>query len=239
MKYIDLTLPSPAENLAFDEALLDLCDEGVGGEVLRFWESPQYFVVLGYGNHAATEVHLERCKTAGIPVLRRVTGGGTVLQGPGCLNYGLVLRIEQSSPLATITGANRVIMEKQKVAMQTLVEGMVEIEGYTDLAVGGLKFSGNAQRRKRRALIFHGSILLKFDLLRIEECLKMPSKQPCYRRNRSHGEFLAKLELDSKSVKQAIQREWDATEELKEVPVERIKVLSGGKYSSEEWNLKF
>jgi len=37
MNYLDLTLPSPEENLACDEALLELCDEGLGDEVLRVW----------------------------------------------------------------------------------------------------------------------------------------------------------------------------------------------------------
>ena len=43
MKLLDLTLPSPAENLACDEALLDWCENGEGEEVLRFWESARTF----------------------------------------------------------------------------------------------------------------------------------------------------------------------------------------------------
>ena len=40
MKLLDYTLPSAAENLALDEALLIAAEEGTGGEVLRLWESP-------------------------------------------------------------------------------------------------------------------------------------------------------------------------------------------------------
>jgi len=48
MKLLDLTLPSPAENLALDEALLDAAEAGeMADEVLRFWESPQPLVVVG------------------------------------------------------------------------------------------------------------------------------------------------------------------------------------------------
>ena len=47
MKWIDLTYDSPAENLACDEALLDHCEEGGEGEILRFWEPSAFFVVLG------------------------------------------------------------------------------------------------------------------------------------------------------------------------------------------------
>ena len=47
MRHLDLTLPSPAENLACDEALLDWCESGEGVETLRFWESPVPFIVVG------------------------------------------------------------------------------------------------------------------------------------------------------------------------------------------------
>ena len=80
MTYCDLTLPTPEENLACDEALLDLCEEGFANEVLRFWEPSQYFVVVGYANRVAHEVHEAYCEFSGIPILRRCTGGGAVLQ---------------------------------------------------------------------------------------------------------------------------------------------------------------
>ena len=70
---------TPEENLACDEVLLDLCERGGGDELLRFWALPQYFVVVGYANKASTEVDLPLCRQLGIPVLRRCTGGGTVL----------------------------------------------------------------------------------------------------------------------------------------------------------------
>src|ERR1041384_3554800 len=97
MKLLDLTLPTPAENLACDEALLDACEGGAADEVLRFWESSTPFVVVGYGNKVAREVNVAACEARGIPILRRCSGGGTVVQGPGCLSYALVLRITQAT----------------------------------------------------------------------------------------------------------------------------------------------
>src|SRR5271156_784636 len=81
MKHLDLTLPSPAENLACDEALLDACEENGGEEVLRFWEAREKIVAVGYANKIATEVNVENCRAKKIPILRRCSGGGTVLQG--------------------------------------------------------------------------------------------------------------------------------------------------------------
>src|SRR5689334_4969218 len=95
MNWLDLTLSSPSLNLALDEALLDQCEEGSSDEVLRFWEPREPFVVLGYSNKVLSEVNLSYCRENNIPVLRRTSGGGTVLQGPGCLNYSLVLASER------------------------------------------------------------------------------------------------------------------------------------------------
>jgi lipoate-protein ligase A len=58
MKHLDLTFPSPAENLACDEALLDWREENGGEEILRFWESPEIFVVVGYANKVAMEANV-------------------------------------------------------------------------------------------------------------------------------------------------------------------------------------
>jgi lipoate-protein ligase A len=115
MNHLDLTLSTPAENLACDEALLEEA-EALGGEVLRFWESPVHFVVLGYANKAREEVDIEACRTRCVPILRRCSGGGTVLQGPGCLNYSVILRIEAAPELQSITETNRFVMPQTGLA---------------------------------------------------------------------------------------------------------------------------
>ena len=65
MNLCDLTLGTPEENLACDEALLDLCEAGGSDELLRLWALPQYFVVLGYANKTSTEVNLSFCRQFG------------------------------------------------------------------------------------------------------------------------------------------------------------------------------
>src|SRR5438552_1656745 len=138
MTLLDLTLPTPAENLACDEALLDAAEAGAGDEVLRFWESPGYFVVVGYANKVATEVNIAACEARGIPILRRCSGGGTVVQGPGCLNYALVLRIIENGPTRSISAANQFIMERNSAAIDSALRtphSTLRIQGHTDLAM--------------------------------------------------------------------------------------------------------
>src|SRR6266545_1744711 len=148
MKLLDLTLASPAENLACDEALLDGCEDGAAEEILRFWEPREYFVVLGYANKVTTEVNVAACEARGVPLLRRCSGGGTVLQGPGCLNYTLVLKIEEAGPLRNVSSANEFIMERNRAALESAIrnpQSAIYVHGHTDLTIRDLKFSGNSQ----------------------------------------------------------------------------------------------
>jgi lipoate---protein ligase len=245
MKLLDLTLSSPAENLAGDEALLDWCENDAGEEVLRFWESPQPFVVVGYANKVASEVNVKACEARGIPILRRCSGGGTVVQGPGCLNYALVLRIVEGGPTRSICAANQFIMEQNRAALARaasdcrLKTADFRIQGHTDLTIDGLKFSGNAQRRHRHFLLFHGTLLLDFDLDLVGELLRLPSLQPDYRNRRSHENFLTRLRLSRDQIRAALARAWQADASLAEIPRFRTASLVAAKYSRAEWNFKY
>lgn len=241
MTLLDLTLPSPIENLALDEALLDAAEAGAAGQTLRFWESPVHFVVVGYGNKIAREVNRAACEARGIPILRRCSGGGTVVQGPGCLNYTVILPITTAGPTRSISIANQFIMERTRAAIASLHPEPstlnLAVRGHTDLTLGNLKFSGNAQRRRKKFLLFHGSLLLNFDLPLISELLQMPSLQPDYRQGRAHEEFVMNLNLPPEKVKGALIAEWQATETLRQ-PISLPPALLE-KYGSAEWNLKF
>lgn len=237
MQHLDHTWPAPEMNLACDHALLEMCEAGRLGGVLRFWTPACYFVVVGYGNRLGVEVDLKACEARGIPVLRRCSGGGTVLQGPGCLNYALI--VPAQGPLATITGANRHIMEAHRRLFSELMGCSVQVQGITDLAVDGRKFSGNAQRRKRNWLLFHGTFLLDMDIPLIETLLRRPSLEPHYREGRSHEAFLMNTGLSAERIKAALIREWGASEPLALTLEPETRQLVVEKYSRPEWNNKF
>jgi lipoate-protein ligase A len=249
MKLLDLTLPTPAENLACDEALLNWGEAG-GGEILRFWEPREYFVVVGYANKVETEVNVAACAAKHIPIFRRCSGGGTVLQGPGCLNYTLILQIASHPPLASISGANQFIMERNCKAVQLAIghrPSAISVRGHTDLALDSRpstpdnqrKFSGNSQRRHKRALLFHGTFLLDFNRPRVNEFLRMPSKQPNYRNHRSHLDFLANLNIPATRLKSALGKVWNAARRLHDFPEPETHKLTTEKYSTAEWNFRF
>lgn len=235
LRLLDLTLPTPAENLAADEALLEDCTAR-GDSALRFWESATTFVVVGYANAVAREVDTAACEADGVPVLRRCSGGGTVVLGPGCLNYTLVLPLAANAVLGTVSGANTFILRRIAAALAAPLGEPIERLGDTDLVWRGRKFSGNAQRRQRTHLLFHGTFLLDFDLARVARYLPMPSRIPAYRETRPHGEFLTRLPLLPETVKGALAKAWQAEASPMPWPEEGTSRLVRERYSQGEWN---
>lgn len=238
MKYLASTFPDPESNLACDEALLEHCENIGGSGILRIWEPANYFVVVGYSNTISSEVNLPACEMKNIAVFRRFSGGGSVLQGPGCLNFSLIIENEQGDSMAHIAGLYQLVLRRHQRVLKNIIRADVELQGFSDLAVDGRKFSGNAQHRKKRCALIHGTFLLNFDLSMIEACLRMPSRQPQYRRNRPHKDFLLNLHVDPETLRQALRREWNAVEDFAAVPDDRIKSLVAERYRQKSWNFK-
>lgn len=237
IRLLELTLPDPEQNLALDEALLDQNGEHGGPNVLRVWEAPTHFVVLGRSNRRRDEVFEPACKEMTIPILRRSSGGGTVLQGPGCLNYSLVLGINEHPELADVTMTNHFIMRRHREAIEGLLNRPVTIEGTTDLALDGRKFSGNAQRRRRHAILFHGTLLHGLDVALVERCLRLPNERPAYRAERSHRRFLTTIPTDASTLSECLKRIWGALEPLDRVPSKLVAKLVRERYGDPRWTM--
>jgi lipoate-protein ligase A len=235
MRYLDRTLADAASNLALDEALLLQAESGDGGEVLRVWEYARPVVVLGAGCKWSDEVDDANCAADSVPVLRRTSGGGTVLWGRGCLLFSLVLNYDRAPGLHEIGSSYVYILEHISAALRDAVPGIVPA-GTSDLAVGQRKCSGNAQQRKRRHLLHHGTLLYDFDLAQMGRYLRPPPRQPEYRAGREHSAFLCNLPLTGDELKRRLRDVWQATPDGDEVPVERVRQLVDEKYSRAEWN---
>ncbi|MFP4472778.1 MAG: biotin/lipoate A/B protein ligase family protein [Candidatus Omnitrophota bacterium] len=204
MQCYDLSFNDPFKNLLFDEILLDEAEKGQGGEVLRLWESPVPFIVLGRVCRIEENVIAEAVCRDGVPVLRRCSGGGTVLQGPGCLNFSLILS-KQRPGLQQIHRSYRYVLDLIAEALIPLGVRAV-FRPVCDLAFASSerKFSGNAQRRLRKFLLHHGTLLYDFDLDLIPRYLRMPPSVPDYRKRRSHRDFVANLRLERAALKRAL-----------------------------------
>jgi lipoate---protein ligase len=183
----------------------------------------------------SAEVATAACARRGIPILRRVSGGGTVVQGPGCLSYALTLLIPEAGPLATITGTNRQVMEVHRVALEELLGNPVTVQGHTDLETGGRKFSGNAQKRGRRALLFHGTILYAADLDLINQLLRHPSREPDWRGRRAHAEFIGNIGATREEIVAALRQPWSALEDARFELSARVLARLAARHTDPSW----
>jgi lipoate---protein ligase len=238
MQLLDLTLPTPEENLALDEALLEAAEAGeLNGEVLRLWESGRSMVVAGRSSRIADELQVIACQTAGIPILRRSSGGAAIVAGPGCLMYGVVLRYAGREHLRLLDQAHEYVLGRIRSMLEPLVPGIHQA-GISDLAIGGKKFSGNSLRCKRDYLLYHGTLLYSFDAGLIERLLKVPPRQPAYRAHRPHSDFVTNISLSVTALRQALIAAFEAKEPLLDYPIDRTKQLVADRYSQPTWNLE-
>jgi lipoate-protein ligase A len=88
-------------------------------------------------------------------------------------------------------------------------------------------------------LLFHGTFLLNCDLNLIQECLHPPSKEPDYRHNRPHKDFLTNLKIGVPELKAELARAWQATSAFEADLSRQIGELVKEKYSRDDWNLKW
>ena len=237
MRMIDLSFDAPEMNLALDEVLLDSAESGRGPSTLRFWESPRPFVVLGTGQALSEEAVEAHCVADGVPILRRCSAGGCVLQGPGSLNYALALRFDDYPEVRSLGASYRFILGRISEAFTA--HGLaVRQEGISDLAMGGRKISGNAQRRRRRAILHHGTLLYQADGTAMARYLAEPEDRPDYRGSRGHGDFVAVLPLSADVIRAAIRTAFGLTEKG-EMPTEEernaAQTLAKEKYADDEW----
>ncbi len=238
MHYFDLTLPTPEENLALDDALLEEAETSEAPrDTLRIWESPEPLVVLGRNSHAEAEVNLAFCRERAVPVLRRGSGGCAVMVGPGVLVYAVVLNYDAYPALRALDAAHRFVLNKTADALRAFAPE-IQQQGTSDLAIDGRKVSGNSLRCKRRNFLYHGTVLYQADVELLARCLVMPPREPEYRQSRPHAAFVTNLPADGAALRTALQSAWQAEPATVDWPRARVAELVASRYGRAEWNLR-
>jgi lipoate-protein ligase A len=269
MQRFDVSLSTPAQNLAFDETLLEWAEEqSAEGEFLRLWEPTRPMVVVGRSSHVQREVNESYCQQERIPILRRSSGGAAIVTGPGCLMYAIVLSYTVRPELKDITRAHSFVLKQLATSLGPLLShvGTISCAGTSDLAIAsgeqgagsgeseepGLvprssllalcslrKFSGNSLRVKRTHLLYHGTLLYHFDLGLIEKCLRMPPRQPDYRKARSHGDFVANVPATRQQLVDAVIAAFPMAGAPVGVPQSRVEQLVAERFANDRWNYEF
>lgn len=238
MKLLALTLPSAAENLALDEALLDSAESvEAHPEILRIWEPSSPMVVLGRSSPIRQEVKVDHCRETGIDILRRCSGGQSIVAGPGCLMYALLLDYRRRPEMRMLEQVHRLVMGQMQKAIGRLNID-VQMQGTSDLTYQGRKFSGNSLRCKRNWLIYHGTMICGMEIGLIDDCLGTPIREPEYRERRSHIDFLTRLPTSTELLASAIIEQWKVDQPFPSWPQALTRQLATDKYSDACWTGK-
>lgn len=157
MIQIETTSHDPFFNQAFEDYVFRNYRED---DVLLLWRN-RPAVVVGCYQNICREVHMRALLERGIPVVRRMSGGGTVYHDLGNLNYTLIS--DQQGPLDYDRCLEPVIR-----ALNAL--GIPARKNRTcDIAVDGKKISGSAQKIAGGRVLHHGTLLFDSDLSLLDE----------------------------------------------------------------------
>ena len=224
----------PYYNLAFEEYIFRTVREE---DVFLVWQNSPC-VVAGSGQNLCREVRPALLRRLGIPMLRRVSGGGTVYHDLGNVNYSLITAQEgptdYEKSLAPIVAAlNRTGVPASR-------------RGVCDLAVGEKKISGSAQRSADGRLLHHGTLLFDTDpdmvagALRADpEKFRSKSSKSVRSRVGNIRDFLRE-DMDLPAfwayLKTALAGEGFVTGALSPEELEAVEALKRSRYDAWEWN---
>jgi lipoate-protein ligase A len=160
-------------NMALDEVLMkSISKSTTDTPTLRLYGWFPTAVSIGYFQSIDQEVNIENCKKMGIDIVRRITGGGSVLHESE-LTYSFITREYPQNILESY----KMICDPITICLVDLGFNKVRFSPLNDVIVNGKKVSGNAQTRKEGILLQHGTLLLDVDPEKMFTVLKVPKEK--------------------------------------------------------------
>lgn len=153
-------------------------------------------IVMGVSGDAPSLVDCAAARATGVPVLRRFTGGGTVITDEGTAFASFVVNkgAARGAPLFPrdiMTWSARVYAPVLRALCGDAAGGAFALRDH-DYVLGDRKIGGNAQAVSRERWVHHTSFLWEAKAERLA-LLRLPAKRPAYRGDRAHGDFLTLL----------------------------------------------
>jgi lipoate-protein ligase A len=225
-------------NLAMEEYLLKNSDEEF---FLTAINGPS--VLLGVNQNAYDEINALYVKQNGLKVVRRITGGGTVFQDEGILNFSFIYKNDGSDLLDFSYVASFIAdFLKEKLGIDA------KCEGRSDICINGKKFSGQARYFHEDRILHHGTILISTNKKSLVNALKFSDEKNYLRSIIPTNEVITNInEVLTNKIKTEdfwallinyFQSKFPNNKfyQLSSNEIEKIKELVKTKYSTFEWN---
>jgi lipoate-protein ligase A len=167
MYLINLEIHDPFFNLALEEVLLKNSKEEF---LILGINNPS--VIIGKHQAAHREVNTRFITENQIPVIRRISGGGTVFHDPGNLNFTFIKQSEEGKQVDFRMYTLPVIGFLASLGIDA------RFEGKNDIKVDGLKISGNAEHVHRNRVLHHGTLLFSSSMSMLKNSIR--TDKSCY-----------------------------------------------------------
>lgn len=168
-------------------------------------------IILGISGDPAAHLNVDAVRKAKIPVIKRFSGGGTVIVDENTLFITFIIAKDHLDihpfPEPILRWSADLYTDAWHIPHFQLREN--------DYCIGEKKCGGNAQYIKKDRWLHHTSFLWDYSEKNME-LLRLPDKRPKYRHNRPHKDFLCRLK-EYGSMDQLIDR-------LKEALVKRLYI---------------
>jgi len=178
-------------------------------EGFMLWTPDADYIVLGRSNKAEIAVNTDVANAHNIKIIQRPSGGETVFLSPNTLVISVKLKNEKALKTHDYF---KIINAKIIAGLSACGVKDLSERGISDIAVGNFKILGSAMHRKPKSIFYHGVLNLAESPETFDRLLKHPTREPDYRKGRSHKAFVTSLrgegyELNARTVKQALEQE--------------------------------
>ena len=175
-RLLDTDKRSAAENMALDEALLELKSQERMPHTLRFLQFSNPCVLVGHHQSVEEETRLDYCGRKGIEINRRLTGGGALYWGKQELGWEIYIsKTDPRIPLK-IEDLYRRMGEAAALGLRHLGV-QAHFRPRNDIEIKGRKISGMGGTELSGAILFQGTVLIDFDVDEMLRALRIPTEK--------------------------------------------------------------
>ncbi len=167
------------------------------GDGMLVWQPAEAIIVLGQSNSPERSLISEKVIADGIPVTKRPTGGEAVILTPR------MAVITVAREFAAMARSKELFMDINAMILDVLSDLGVKnygVRGISDVTIGDRKILGSSMHRRENRLVYHAVLNLAEEPSIFGEYLRHPSREPDYRLNRPHGEFVTSLSNEGYNI---------------------------------------
>lgn len=180
-RVIDTGLRPAVQNIALNRAMLEARRAEEVPSTLRFLRFTSC-ALIGCSQSAGQELNLDYCKTGGVDIQRRLTGGDVMFLDEGQLAWELYLNRRDTG-----TTDLRAILRRLCHAAATAVSALgveARFRPHNDIEVDGRRVSDSAGVFDGDALLFQGMLLVDFDPQTLQHVSRLHGAAPGSARDR-------------------------------------------------------